>query len=161
MDTKQLHDLLIEDGFNLKNYDHSEWEDAAGVWTEYCMTQPSWLMDFWLDALAELHDAKRVEPLHRLLSQVGKVHADVNYLKGESKHGHTGLLMAYGNSLTQNNAMLGGEVYKAIQEGAVVYIQSQAPDWFIDVMGYAADMEEGAREDYEYERYKERQLEER
>ena len=161
MDTKKLHDLLIEDGFNLKNYESNEWEDAANVWIGHILKTPTELMDFWLDSLAELHDTEKAELLHRLLKQVGRVHEDVEYLKREGKYGHNGLIMAYSNSLSQNGSMLGNEVYKAIAAGAEAYVNKMAQDWFADVLGYAADMEEGAREDYEYERYKERQLDER
>ncbi len=159
MDTKLLHDLLIDDGFNLKNYDHSEWEDAAGVWTEYCMTQPSWLMDFWLDALAELHDKKNAPILERTLAEVGAVHEQLTGLNKRAGI-HDGLTLSSASGTSLRTSHLGSSIYEAIQKGAVVYIQSQAPDWFIDVMGYASDMQEGAREDWEYENYKQRQLDE-
>ena len=155
-DTKTLHDLLIDDGFNLKNYESNEWEDAACVWIDYTLKTPSWMMDFWLDSLVELHDTKKVEQLARLLRGVGKVHEDVEYLKREGKHGHTGLIMAYSNSLAQNSAMLGGEVYKAIAAGAEAYVKSQAADWFTDVLGYAGEMEEGQYDDHAEERARER-----
>ena len=156
MDTKTLHDLLIEDGFNLKSYESNEWEDAANVWIDHTLKTPSWMMDFWLDALAELHDTKKVEQLARLLRCVGKVHEDVEYLKREGKHGHTGLVMAYSNSLSQNGSVLGNEVYKAIAEGAEAYVKSQAQDWFTDVLSYAADMEEGQYDDHQEQRARER-----
>ena len=156
MDTKILHDLLMDDGFNLKSYESNEWEDAANIWLDHILKTPSELMDFWLDSLAELHDTKKVEQLARLLRGVGKVHEDVEYLKREGKHGHTGLIMAYSNSLAQNSAMLGGDVYKAIAAGAEAYVNKMAQEWFTDVLSYAGDMEEGQYDDYQEQRARER-----
>ena len=156
MDTKTLHDLLIDDGFNLKSYESNEWEDAANVWIGHILKTPTELMDFWLDSLAELHDDKKAEQHLHLLKQVGKVHADVEYLKREGKYGHTGLIMAYSNSLSQNSSMLGNEVYKAIAAGAEAYVKSQAADWFTDVLSYAGDMEEGQYDEHQEQRARER-----
>ena len=147
MDTKALLDVLIEDGFNLKAYEPQEYEDAAAVWVGAVMTKPSWLMDFWLDSLAEIHDPKRAEELMALLTKIGRVHDEVDMVQRNVKHS-PGLALAFSSALTQQSAFLGSEIYKVILKYITAYVNRNAAEWFADVLGYAGDMEQSQKDDY-------------
>lgn len=147
MDTKSLMDVLIEDDFNLKSYEPQEFEDAAAIWVDAVMKKPSWLMDFWLDALAEIHSEERASDLMSVLERVGKVHSDVDMVQRQSKHS-PGLALAMSGSLTQQSALLGGEIYEHILKFVTDYVNSNAAEWFADVLGYASDMEQSQKDDY-------------
>lgn len=147
MDTKSLLDVLIEDDFNLKSYEPQEYEDAAAIWVDAVMKKPSWLMDFWLDALAEIHDTMRADELISVLERIGKVHEDVHCVQSQAKHS-PGMALCMSTSLTQRSSFLGADIYQHILKFVTDYVNSNAAEWFADVLGYAADMEQSQKDDY-------------
>jgi hypothetical protein len=162
MDTKSMHDVLIEDGFDLKIYESNEWEDAAAVWVDHMMKTPEWLNDFWIDMLCELHGDDEKYALATLLGHIGKITPRLDDVrKAES---HTGLNMANSAALTMQASFLGAEVYKAIEKGVKKHMSAHGHEYFEDVLNHAAQLEqdnEAERGDWEYEQMRDRQMEER
>jgi hypothetical protein len=163
MDDKTLHDILIEDGFNLKNYEPDECSDAISVWTDKIMTTPALLMDVWLEALEELHTQSAEDPydrkknrFERLLTHIGRAYTAHQNLQGNTSN----LTALYATSWAGSNLEVGEATVMQISEYVTEYVENSGPDWFIDVMGYAGDMEEDDG-DWAYEQMKDRQLEER
>jgi hypothetical protein len=164
MDTKTLHDLLIDDGFNLKNYEPDECGDAITYWTSAIMSDPALLMDVWLEALEELHTRpkddtnKRMETRrNRLLGHVGEAYSNLKRMT----EGDNGTLTAmYATSWGFRTAEVGEAVVLQISGYVEKYVEDNGADWFVDVIGYAGDMEDDDG-DFAYEAMKDRKLDER
>lgn len=153
MDTKSLYDWASEADLDFKNDDH---HDAAAVWVDAIMESPEDLMDFWADWMYE-----KPERITDMLKHLGKAHDDANKIQTRSIRDNNMLISTFSSSLTLNLAWAGKAVLDSVREGLTKYVEDNADDWWSDVCGYAGDMLEGQYEDYKYEQWKDRQLEER
>jgi hypothetical protein len=163
MDTKTLHQLALDAKIDLRNED--SYHDCVAVWVDEVFRDPKELLDdIWLDALAEIQWSKNEEKhatstRDRLFKDMGTCHADLNRL--ESNNYSPMITSCYATSYGFRTMNVGETLFFAIRKFVIKYVEERAEDWFGDVQGYAADMEEGQREDYEYENRKDRMLDER
>jgi len=155
MDTKSLHDWANDAGINMR--DSEGYYDAQAVWVDAIMQSPEHLMDFWSDWM---YDDQ--ESIVRMLTYMGKADSDLMDISTKpSFRNNDCLVHPYANGAMMSSSCAGEELRRTIRKGLTAYTEEMAEEWWADVQGYAGDMEEGAREDYEYARYKDRQLEER
>lgn len=152
MDTKNLHDWADEADLNLR--DSEGYYDAQAVWIDAIMQHPESLADFWadwcFDSPADIVD---------MLGKMGRADSDLQFMI--SGRNTDNLTASYAQSAVQNNCFAGECLRRMVRRGLTKYVEKMAEEWWEDVLGYAADMQEGAREDYLYEQYRDRQLEDR
>jgi hypothetical protein len=150
-DTKTLYDWANEAKLDFK--DEDGYHDACQVWIDAWMQSPEDLQDYWLDWIIEDMGKAKLT-----LDYMGKAHDDSEYI---SSRRDSALTPVYACSLTQNLAFFGKGLYQIILTQMSAYVEERAEEWWADCVGYAGDMEAGAREDWEYENYRDRKLEER
>jgi hypothetical protein len=152
VDTKSLFDLANE--ANLKFDDRDEYHDAIAVWVDGYMASPEWLMELWIDALAEL----KTEDTHDVLGYFGKLHKEVEVAHSERSK-HTSLKMSQAAGVTVHSAFVGQRLYIPLLEFVQKYVESEVEQWWCDVCGYYSDMIESQQDDHQYQNWKERQHE--
>jgi hypothetical protein len=152
VDTKTLFDLANEAGIKLT--DEDGYHDARQVWIDGYMASPEWLMDIWIDALAEMKDPEA------LLKYFGSTHKE-NEISDAHKRENISLKMTLAASLTVQLSFLGAQTYKTVLTFVEQYVDSECENWWTDCMNYYSDMQQGMAEDNAYENYRDRKLEER
>jgi hypothetical protein len=163
MDTKSLHDALLEDGFNLSSYESHEYEDAVATWITYMLT-PAILKGYLGDWMFDLSEDTMA--FGKLCNEMKGGVADVqNIVSGSiSRSPSLSLTHTYGFAAVMRFDNVGSQLSFHLLKSATKYVEENASEWFLDVWQYASDMAESheeARGDYEYDQRKDRTLDER
>ena len=166
MDTKELFDWASDAGLNFEDSDPS---DAVSVWAEQILNDPEWLTDLWLDALADqfytlagdnTDEGKEMkEGRERVLKHIGKFARDLDFLPACRTSER--LMSCYATSVAYSAIQVGEAVGLAVKAYVEKYVEENAQEWWGDVCAYHHDMMAGQYEDYQYEQWKDRQLEDR
>lgn len=163
MDTKSLYDWASEAGLKFDG----EYDDAVTVWQKALYNDESFLEDNLLDAIAEVlfppmpsedREDTMIAQRTRFFARLGSGINDVTHLTGRF---NDRMNACYATSLAFNATQTGEELILTLKAWIDAYVEKYADEWWNECIGYHNDMEEGQREDYEYERWKDRQLEER
>ena len=153
IDTKSLHDWALEAGISLR--DDDGYYDAEDVWITKLMVTPETLNECWAEFCFEYP-----ERVLEMLKAVGEADSDLMVMaNGASLRGTDTLQFAYANSAIGRAARAGECLRRMIRDGLTKHVKDHAEEWWEDVQAYAADMERGAREDWEYDNYRDRLLE--
>ena len=156
MDTKILYDLAIEADINLKHDDG--YHDCVAPWTDYLLANPEYLVDVWLDWLAEL----TMEEMKRLCEGMVGGLKDIENMQGSlGRLGNGTVMQIYGSSAGMNFSRVGALLSFHLKKCAEKYVEENADAWYSDVISYSGDMEAGMKEDYLYEQEKDRRMEEK
>jgi hypothetical protein len=153
MDIKALYDLANEADIGFQHEDG--YQDAKQVWVDGYMKSPEWLMDIWIDALADI----KTEDATTILSYFGKLHNEVE-LAYSTKTSSTALKMSLSAGVTVHAAFLGERLYIPVLEFVEKYVEQNAEEWWSECVGYHSDMVDGQYADYLYQQHKDRQLDE-
>jgi len=160
MDTKTLYDWANEAGLNMKSEDSS---DAIQVWIDRLMADQGWLADIWLDFLVEMmenKDGHGESEYSRFVTSLGSAHRYTESVLSSGRQGaeYVGTSVV---GLSMHFAHMGEHIYRAMLKGATKLVEDNADEWWGDVAAYHYEMEAGQYEDYMYEQYRDRQLDER
>ena len=158
MDTKALYDLANEADIGFQHDDG--YHDATQVWIDGYFDKPEYLVDLWIDALADLCDEKNKDKLATAMKDFGYVHSKVDMLV-ENARLSTGCALSFSTSLNSAQAHLGSDIYLAVRKFVGEFVAENAEEWWSDCVSYHSDMNDGAKEDWLYEAYRDRMLEER
>jgi hypothetical protein len=166
MDDKTLHDILMEsEGFDLKSYDSDECSDAISIWTDALNIDKDFLQDILMDAIEELvHPTKEDEygilanRRNSMLSDIGLAY--IAFMNIDSRSSGAYVTSSKARRYSSRCLDVGEAVVVSINEWVTDYVEENGPQWFVDVMGYAGDMEEDDG-DWAYEQMKDRKMEER
>ena len=153
MDTKTLHDWAVEAGLNLR--DEDGYQDAIQVWIDAAMASPESLYEYYADWMVD----KEREMM--MLKWIGRAYVDQQRLSERGTASMADYQRTIASGLTQHLAFCAGDMMTMVLEGLTKHVNDNADDWWAEVQSYAGDMEEGQREDFEYEQRKDRMLEER
>jgi hypothetical protein len=163
MDTKTLYDWAAEAGLTFDTDDSS---DAITVWISAMLSDSEVMEDYWLDALADMFhvlkdsdDQTPVARRDRMFDHVGRFASDLESL--ERRYTSDRVTSCYGTSLAYHAIQVGEEISLALLAWVTKHVEENADDWWGEVIGYHSDMMEGQYEDYRYEQWKDRQLEDR
>ena len=170
MDTKALHDSAINAGIDLRNED--SWSDCIEPWTILLLETPEAIVDVINDFLLEVTeepyaDNGRFDRMSRNLVQVRR---DSDYVRRHMKMSKSTniaddhLVGTYMSCVVDGHQQIGQYFTILLLDQAEKFVANKVEEWWADVVGYAADMNEGMAEDYadwRHEDARDRALEER
>jgi hypothetical protein len=137
MDTKQLHDVLIDNNIEL---DMDNVADAEQVWIQAIFENEEDFADTFADYFAEMA-AEKIADIRLELA------AGYGYIKKITVSNHDGIAGSYiaGAALKFTHAATSIALNHATQITKLV--SSMSDTWMADCMGYDIDMNEGRSED--------------
>ena len=156
MDTKQLLEVLEDNNIAL---DPDDLGDAESAWIEAMIKSWDDFQDTWLDYAEAISD-EDLKKMHKYLADSDH---DLEYV-GAS---------LWGSGISRTTSHVFSEAFHMYLSRAALIlvnnhraqveklVEDMSDTWMGDCIGLKSDYEEGAREDYEYENYRDRQLEER
>jgi hypothetical protein len=137
MDTKQLHDVLIDNNIEL---DMDNVADAEQVWIQAIFENEEDFADTFADYFAEMA-AEKIADIRLELA------AGYGYIKKITVSNHDGIAGSYiaGAALKFTHAATAIALNHAAQITKLV--EEMSDTWMADCMGYDIDMNEGRSED--------------
>lgn len=151
-DIKALFDAAIEVGH--KFTEDSDFLDIRDTWIRILTNDHEFLEDIWLDALCELPALER----KMLFNEIDDYRMCSGMLEYAKKGGDdTMAAVTTSFRASRIGIVIGNQINKWIAD----LVDTYGDEWYADCYGYKCDMEEGMREDYEYERAKDRMLDDR
>lgn len=163
MDTKTFYDALLEANINIRDEDSG---DGHAIAMELVMGDDQEMIELYVDWLADAFcgrdqsDADKMYMGH-VVKGIRDAYKDKEKLDTRLIRNSEMLSTTYMKSFCYNIESVGSAVYCIIRERAEKYVDEMLDEWWADMQSYAGDMEAGAREDWEYEQYRDRMMEER
>ena len=162
MDIKELHDACRDAGINMRDEDSGDCYSIAlelVFKSDYFHEQHiDWIAD---ELVGRTEDKHMLACRERWSRDMGEVHKNLEGLDMLAVRNSDMLKITYASSLMYRISNIGEIVVQAISSRAEEYVDKYIDEWWADVQSYAGDMEAGAEEDYYYEQYRDRQMEER
>jgi hypothetical protein len=140
MDTKALHDALIEAKLDL---DMDSVVDAEPIWIQAIFESKEDFADTCADYMAEMSDKDFAEIGRKLASGYKDITAIVDTHIGKSEM----LTATWAGSMTQQFTRAASIMARNHADQITKLVELSSDDWMADCIGYSIDMEEGQRED--------------
>jgi hypothetical protein len=138
MDIKQLYDILKEEGIGL---DIDSQQDAIHPWTMALIASDEDFDDTFHDDLDEIKLENHRKMQQHIVKGLENLHNGTNCRTSHN------LQRLYFSSAADRAAYIGNMVMDVIYAEAEKRVIASLHDWFMDCIGYEADMEECMRED--------------
>ena len=132
------------------------YHDCVHPWSRMMLADPEYMIDVFFDFIAELGEEDKRAKFDDLIKDITRATHSGDTLTKYSQD--TKLAIHFANTISMYNAWVGATIVEVVRSQVEAYVDKYAEEWFNDVLGYLADMEEGQREDYEYEKSIDRKL---
>jgi hypothetical protein len=140
MDTKQLHQVLVDNKIDL---DMDSVADAEQVWIQAIFESEEDFADTCADYMAEMPVKDFAEIGRKLASGYKDITAIVDTHIGKSEM----LTAAWASSMAQNFTRAASIMARNHADQITKMVEEMSDTWLADCIGYSIDMEEGQRED--------------
>jgi hypothetical protein len=152
MDDKTLHDILIDGDFNLSNYEPEDCGDAIAAWTDAINIETHLLKEIFMDAMEELVIPSKEDEYGIMANRRNSMFSDIAlayiaFMNMDSRSSSAYVTSSKARRYSSRCLDVGEAVVLSVHEWVTDYVEENGSQWFIDVLGYHADMEEGQRED--------------
>jgi hypothetical protein len=152
MDTKSLYDAAVEAGTLYRDDDQATASDSILPWTILMLGNEEYLAEYFGDFTQELVAGDNFERICRDMARVAK---DIEIISTIFK---PSTIATYSICMAGLFEMIGLHTFNNMRDECEKHVESMADEWTQAVIAYAGEMEEGVKEDCEYELARDRRL---
>jgi hypothetical protein len=144
MDTAALYNILREEGIGL---DIDSQQDAIKPWTMALLASKEDFEDTFHDYLAEMDQKDFWKMQEKIIRARQELDHGIEHTRSTRPGFSEKLSMLYFDVAGDKLQDIGYMVLETIYQQTEKTVTDNLHDWFMDCIGYEADMEEGMRED--------------